>query len=467
MIFSSVEFLFYFLPIFLLVYQVSGRHNAVLLVGSAVFYAWGELRNAWVLAASLAGCYLGGLALGREADRRDRQRWVLVVSLLFQLSLLVAFKYLGFLADTLHDLGWQVSIEPGSVPVLPVGISFFTFHAMSYLVDIYRGQLPVERKLSRLTNYILLFPHLLAGPLVRYAAIRRQLIRRHWTVARLRFGMELLIIGLGQKLLLANPLGTVVDAIYQLDSHALTTALAWLGAIAYAFQVYLDFSGYSHMALGLALLLGFSFPRNFRFPFHALSVREFWRRWHISLSSWLRDYVYTPLGGSRRGGGRTIANILIVFGLCGLWHGAGWNFVCWGLYNGGLIVLERLGLGRITARWPRVCQQIYAWLAFTTGVAMFRAEDFAQVGTVYAAMAGWSSATAGAMHPGRFLDGYTVLVLLLAFSSMLPLSRWFGGRHFVRPRWALVRWVFLTLVLLLGAMSLASGSHNPFLYFRF
>lgn len=156
-----------------------------------------------------------------------------------------------------------------------------------------------------------------------------------------------------------------------------------------------------------------------------------------------------------------------MFGLCGLWHGAGWNFVCWGLYNGGLIVLERLGLGRITARWPRVCQQIYAWLAFTTGVAMFRAEDFAQVGTVYAAMAGWSSATAGAMHPGRFLDGYTVLVLLLAFSSMLPLSRWFGGRHFVRPRWAPVRWVFLTLVLVLGAASLASGSHNPFLYFRF
>lgn len=465
--FSSVEFLFYFLPAFLAVYFATGRHSAVLLAGSVLFYVWGELQHAWVLLASLLGCYAGGLALARSPDGGAARRWVLGAGVLFQLLLLGAFKYLGFVVDALARIGLPSGLQAQDLPALPVGISFFTFHAISYLVDCHRGNTAVERSLFRLANYLLLFPHLLAGPIVRYRSIRRQLVRRHWTVARLRFGLEMLIIGLGQKLLLANHLGQTVDAIYALDRPALSTGVAWLGAVSYAFQVYLDFSGYSHMALGLALLLGFSFPRNFNFPFHALSVREFWRRWHISLANWLRDYLYLPLGGSRQGGRRTAINTVLVFTLCGLWHGAGWTFVLWGTYNGVFIVLERLKLAQVTARWPTVVQQVYAWLVFVVGVAMFRALDLPQTASFYAAMAGWSVAGEGVPVLSRYLDAKTLMVLLLAGCSMLPLRRWLGGGHFVRPRFMLARSVFFSLVLALCAMSLAAGSHNPFLYFRF
>lgn len=465
--FSSVEFLFYFLPAFLVVYFATGRHNAVLLLGSAVFYAWGELRNAWALVASLLGCHLCGLALQGSASRPRVRRLVLALGVVFQVLLLGAFKYLGFVIDSLAGIGIHVGLQRQDLPSLPVGISFFTFHAISYLVDCFRRNTSVERSLFRLANYLLLFPHLLAGPIVRYLSIRRQLVRRHWTAARLRFGLELLVIGLAQKLLLANHLGATVDAIYALDRGALSAAVAWLGAVGYAFQVYLDFSGYSHMALGLALLLGFSFPRNFDFPFRSLSVREFWRRWHISLSSWLRDYVYQPLGGSRRGATRTLINTVLVFTLCGLWHGAGWTFVLWGTYNGVLIVLERLGLAQVTARWPRFLQQGYAWLTFVVGVAMFRSQDMAQATGFYSAMAGLTAAADNAPVLARYLDARTVTVLLLAACSMLPLRDWIGGGHFVRPRFLVPRFVLLSVLLLLCAMTLAAGSHNPFLYFRF
>ena len=465
--FSSVEFLFYFLPAFLVVYVATGRSNVVLLAGSAVFYAWGELRNAWVLLASLLACHATGLALDRFPDRPVVRRRVMVLGVLFQLLLLAAFKYLGFLIHSLEALGLRIGLQIDDVPALPVGISFFTFHAISYLVDCYRGNTRVERSLFRLANYLLLFPHLLAGPIVRYAAIRRQLVRRHWTAARWRFGLELLVIGLAQKLLLANNLAVTVDAIYALDRNALSMGVAWLGAIGYAFQVYMDFSGYSHMALGLALLLGFSFPRNFNFPFRSLSVREFWRRWHISLATWLRDYVYLPLGGSRRGAPRTMVNTVLVFTLCGLWHGAGWTFVLWGAYNGLFIVLERLKLAEVTARWPTVVQQGYAWLVFVVGVAMFRAQDMTQAVDFYAAMAGLATTADHAPVLLRYLDGKALTVLLLAGCSMLPLREWIGGGHFVRPRFPVPRFAFLSLLLLLCAMTLAAGSHNPFLYFRF
>ncbi len=465
--FSSVSFLFYFLPIFLSVYFLSRRSNVVLLIGSAVFYAWGELANAWVLLLSLAGCYLFGLAIAAAALHSRKRRWWMAFGVAFQLLLLSTFKYAGFMLANLDALGLHVMADRTHLPSLPIGISFFTFHAISYLIDCYRGAIAAERSLLALANYLLLFPHLLAGPIVRYIKIKSQLVKRHCSMARTRLGIELLLVGLAQKLLLANTLAAPVDAIFGLERQALSAGVAWLGGIGYAFQIYMDFSGYSHMALGLALMLGFGFPRNFNFPFLSRSVGELWRRWHISLASWLRDYVYLPLGGSRLGTWRTHFNVLLVFTLCGLWHGAGWTFVLWGAYNGLFIVLERAGLAKRLARWPGVLQQGYCCLVFVVGVVLFRSDDLAQAGRFYVAMTGWSHAAETAPLLQRYLDTKTLAALAMASLSLFPLRRWMGGGHFARPRWPLVRLVFFSSLLLLCAMTLAGGSHNPFLYFRF
>ena len=463
MLIPSVPFLFYFLPVFLTLYLLlpprGGVRNGVLLAGSLVFYAWGELNNLWVLALSLALTYGVGLRVA------GRKRW-LIVGVAGHLLLLGWFKYAGFMLATLASVGIDLPLAAKDAPTLPLGISFFTFHALSYLIDVYRGKAPPARKLQDLALYILLFPQLIAGPIVRFSTLHRQIGRRWVTLGRVRIGMELLCLGLMQKLLIADTLARAVDPIFALPTADLTPSVAWMGAVLYTLQLYMDFSGYSHMALGLALMLGFRFPRNFNFPLRATSVTDFWRRWHISLSRWFRDYLYIPLGGSRGGAARTAFNLMLVFLLCGLWHGATWNALAWGAYNGLFLGLERVGLGRVVDRLPLVGQRTYALLVFITGLVIFRSADLGQAGAIWAAMAGFGG-TDALTSVVRFAAPSIAAATVIAMTSLLPLKQMLPAASFATPRWPGLRALACLLALLTAAMLLAHGSYSPFLYFRF
>ncbi len=463
MIFASVPFLFYFLPVFLTAYLLLPAHssarNTLLLAASIVFYAWGELENLWLLALSILFTYLIGLKVAGQ------KRW-LAAGVTGHLALLGTFKYAGFALSVLADLGLNLPITAADTPSLPLGISFFTFHALSYLIDVYRHKAPPARRLRDLTLYIVLFPQLIAGPIVRFSTIRRQLTRRFVTRGRLQMGLELFCIGLMQKLLLADTLARAVDPIFAQSLDMWTTSVAWTGVGLYMLQMYMDFSGYSHMALGLALMLGFRFPRNFNFPFRAVSITDFWRRWHISLSRWLRDYLYIPLGGSRHGALRTSRNLMLVFILCGLWHGASWMFLIWGAQQGVLLVAERAGLARLLARLPILVQRAYTLCMLAFGFGLIRATDMTQARTVIAAMFGFGQPNAISSIE-RFYFPSLAAATLIASLSLLPLARLRLMIRLAHPRWALPRTLACLAALYVAGMVLAQNSHSPFLYFRF
>jgi len=463
MLFPSVPFLFYFFPVFLTVYlllpQRGRARNVFLLAGSLFFYAWGELANLWVLVLSLVFTYGVGLRIA------GRKHW-LAIGVAGHLLLLGLFKYAGFVLASLADLGIDLPLTAKDAPALPLGISFFTFHALSYLIDVYRGKAPPARRLPDLALYILLFPQLIAGPIVRFSTLHRQIARRWVTLGRLRIGMEVFCLGLMQKLLIADTLARAVDPIFALPTADLTPSVAWMGAVLYTLQLYMDFSGYSHMAIGLALMLGFRFPRNFNFPLRATSITDFWRRWHISLSRWFRDYLYIPLGGSRGGTGRTAFNLMLVFLLCGLWHGATWTALAWGAYNGFFLGVERVGLGRVLARLPLLAQRTYALIAVIAGLVIFRSADLAQAGAFWAAMAGFGGADA-LTSVARFAAPSIAAAAVIALVSLLPLKQMLPAASFAAPRGPWLRALACLLALLTAALLLAHGSYSPFLYFRF
>jgi len=342
-VFSSVTFVFYFLPLVLVAYLLLPARNIVLLFASLVFYAWGETYFIAVLMVSIGLNYLFGILIEKSYDEK-RRTTALFLGLGADLGLLCLFKYLNFIADNLNvflSTGGYAPIEIHHIH-LPLGISFFTFQAMSYLVDVYRRTVPAERNIFNLGLYIAMFPQLVAGPIVRFNQIADQLHKRSVTTDAFSLGVRRFVVGLGQKMLIANILAVPADAIFAVPSEGLTPAIAWLGVVAYTLQIYFDFAGYSNMAIGLGHMFGFTLPENFNYPYIAQSITEFWRRWHISLSRWFRDYLYIPLGGNRKGSYRTYANLFVVFFLCGLWHGASWNFVVWGLFHGFFLVVERV-----------------------------------------------------------------------------------------------------------------------------
>ena len=338
MVFSSVIFIFYFLPVFLLGYYVSGWRAGALLAGSAVFYVWGEGAYVFLLLGLIVLNYAGSRWLDATADNRRRLA-ILGVLAAADFAVLAFFKYSEFLAQNLNQLVPALAL-PVRHHALPLGISFFTFQLVSYVVDVQRGAVKVERDLTRFAAYILMFPHLIAGPIVRYADIRDEMHAERRKTAHVGLGFQYFIVGLCQKVLVANTLAPLADHAFGAKLAALDATTAWLGVWAYTLQIYFDFCGYSNMAIGLAFLLGFTFPKNFDYPYVSQSITEFWRRWHMSLSSWFRDYVYIPLGGNRHGQAQTVRNLLIVFFLTGLWHGAAWRFIVWGLYHGSFLMLE-------------------------------------------------------------------------------------------------------------------------------
>jgi len=417
-VFSSVIFIFYFLPIFLIGYYLSGWRAGALLVGSAAFYVWGEGAYVFLLFGLIGLNYAGSRWL--DASRQQSRRLAILTALVVaDFAVLGFFKYSEFLAHNLNGLAGR-ALLPEVHQKLPLGISFFTFQLVSYVADVHRGSVKVERDLMRFAAYILMFPHLIAGPIVRYADIRDEMHADRRTTAHVGLGFQYFIVGLCQKVLIANTVAPLADHAFAADLVRLDATTAWLGVWAYTLQIYFDFCGYSNMAIGLAFLLGFTFPKNFDYPYIAQSITDFWRRWHMSLSSWFRDYVYIPLGGNRQGQWRTVRNLLVVFFLTGLWHGAAWRFIVWGLYHGAFLMLERFGLGRLLERLPRPARHLYAMLVVMVGWVFFRADSLPAALSYLGQMG----------SPGRFLPPDPALAILINAQSLAALL---AGSFFAAP----------------------------------
>jgi alginate O-acetyltransferase complex protein AlgI len=471
-VFSSPTFLFAFLPISLALYFLSGRtafKNVTLLVLSLIFYAWGEPWFVLVMLGLTAVNYVAAIAIGDAAGRLRTA--LFVTALTVNLGVLAVFKYAAFAATSLNAAGFSLPIPNIE---LPLGISFFTFHCISYLIDTYRGQFAPNRKFSEMALYIALFPQLIAGPIVRYKTIARQLGKRRHTMGRASVGMRIFIIGLAQKVLIADEVARLADAVF--NAHgAPTFADAWIGVFSYTLQIYFDFAGYSNMAIGLGLIFGFALPRNFRVPYASRSITEFWRRWHISLSSWFRDYLYIPLGGNRLGPLKTYRNLLIVFLLCGLWHGASWTFVLWGLYHGFFLVIERLGLGKVLARAPSILSWAWTLLVVMVGWVFFRAETLPEALAMLESMAGLQGFAGpgqqllSILHPLQFI----VLGVGAALAIVPPHRPWLrtDARSALPAVWRhgaqFTHAVAATALLILSLLSISGGTYSPFLYFRF
>jgi alginate O-acetyltransferase complex protein AlgI len=469
-VFSSIIFLFCFLPLFLACYHLLPWKQSVLLLFSLVFYAFGEVLYTCVLLLSMALNYAAGLGIARREGRA--RRFALALSVGGNLLILATFKYLGFLYGVAAGLVPDLLAAPGPEMHLPLGISFFTFHAISYLVDVYRRDVEVETNPVDLAVYITMFPQLVAGPIIRFHTIRDEIHDRSVTVDMFAAGIQVFIIGLAQKVLIANVVAMPADTIFSLHEINRGAAVAWLGIVCYALQIYFDFSGYSLMAIGLGLMIGFHFPQNFDYPYISRSLTEFWRRWHMTLSAWFRDYLYVPLGGNRHGALRTYRNLVIVFLLCGLWHGAAWNFIVWGLYHGAFLVVERAGLRGVLERLPAAVGHAYALLAILIGWVFFRADTLPHAMTYLQGMAGL---TALGAPPGLSTYLSTEVVLALAVgclaSTPLPWKAVTGAVRLGASAWARTTEAFYLTGLLalfgLCTVRLAAGTYNPFIYFRF
>lgn len=456
MLFSGVTFLYCFLPVALAVCFLAppAARNAVLLAASLFFYAWGEPRLAWLMAATIAVFYLCALAIGRY--RAQGKLW-LGISVAAGLGLLGIFKYGDFFVGTLNCLGLRLKL-PGLA--LPIGISFYTFQCISYVADVYRGDAPPQRSLIAFGCYVALFPQLIAGPIVRYTQVAQALERREHTWENLALGLRRFLLGLGKKVLLANQFGELTALCRSRGDGSVL--LCWLYALGFTLQIYYDFSGYSDMAIGLGRIFGFRFPENFNYPYLSSSVTEFWRRWHMTLGGWFRDYVYIPLGGSRVSRGRWLLNILAVWGLTGLWHGASWNFVVWGLFYGVLLLLEKR-FPRL-ARLPRPLAHCYVMAAVVAGFVIFGADGLGQAARDLGgmlALRGLPAVTAQSLYQ---LRSFGVLFLAGALGAT-PVPRRLGSALVQRYPW--VQGAALPVLLVLSTAYLVDGSFNPFLYFRF
>ena len=474
MVFSSVTFLFFFLPVVLIAYHLAPRRarNPLLMTASMAFYAWGAGALVLGLVASMVANYVVGLMVERRVDAGEMPaaRRFLAVGVLLNVALLGFFKYANFGVET-----WNGVLEAAGIPalpwmaiVLPIGISFYTFHALSYLVDIYRG---VARHLVSPIDfalYISFFPQLIAGPIVRFHEIRDQLVQRRETVDAASAGLYRFALGLGKKVLIADTVAPIADAVFATPTDQLSTGVALLGVVAYTVQLYFDFSGYSDMALGLALLFGIRLPENFDRPYASRSITEFWRRWHMSLSRWFRDYLYIPLGGNRGTSLATFRNLLVVFLATGLWHGANWTFVVWGAYHGLLLLLERAtGAGRGTSprAWP---WQAVTIVLVVAGWVLFRSPDLPYALGYFASL----GRLAGAVPPDVALVAEPLALAALVFGagSVLIPAGWVTGVQLERPlrlRNRLLRLAMATVVLPAAIVLVLTGTFSPFLYFQF
>ena len=474
MLFSSITFLFAFLPAVLLVYYISPRavKNFVLMIFSLLFYAWGEPKYVFVMLVSIIVGYIMGLLTDyfMNKEKIKSARLMVALAVIINLGILFFFKYMGFFTENINKIP-HIHIKAINLS-LPLGISFYTFQILTYSVDVYRRTAKPQKNIINLATYITLFPQLIAGPIVRYETVAEQLESRKESIDGFGEGVRRFVTGLGKKVLIANMAGEIFDLLSKLPSDRNTVVLSWICSIAFTLQIYFDFSGYSDMAIGLGHMFGFKFLENFNYPYISKSLTEFWRRWHISLSTWFRDYVYIPLGGSRNGKAKTYRNLFIVWCLTGFWHGASWNFIIWGLYYFVLLVIEKLLLMKWLEKIPKFISHIYSLFFINFGWVIFAYDDFGELRKAVKNMFGLGGLS--------FSNGYTAYILLsygiflvIAFIAATPYPKELASkliRKLDEKKEAvsgIVEAVFLLCVMLLSTAFLASEAFNPFLYFRF
>lgn len=474
MVFSSLLFLTVFLPIVFILHSVIQNiwwRNGLLIAASLCFYAYGEPVYVLLLIISALINYLGAWRISEG----NRKKLVLAIVVILNIGILCVFKYTGFIVDTINQVG-GVHISAPQI-VLPIGISFFTFQALSYVIDVYRGIVDAQKNYFKVLLYISFFPQLIAGPIVKYRDICGQIMNRTVTLKESARGMQRFVVGLSKKVLIANTMGIAADSIFQADAAGISIVTAWIGAIAYLLQIYYDFSGYSDMAIGLGRMFGFHFKENFLFPYSAVSIRDFWHKWHVSLSGWFKDYLYIPLGGNRKGQVRTCTNKIIVFFLTGLWHGANWTFIVWGLFHGLFLLLEDF----IPAlkRLPRVVSHIYVLLVVTVGFVMFRADTFSQgILFIRNMFAGFEPSSLSLSLAAQQMTPWFITMLIAGIAFMAPLKRVIlACREKLeqdtealgnKEKWLPVLCAAVIVALLVWCMLRLSGStYNPFIYFRF
>lgn len=467
MVFSSLEFLFLYFPLVLLLYFLVPLRlrNAVLFLVSLAFYGWGEPLYVFLMLATITIDYFFGLLVGKYREtNKKRARGYLIAAVIVNLAILAFFKYYNFLVSTVASLS---GLKLRTLDLqLPIGISFYTFQALSYVIDVYRLDADAQRNFTAFGTYVTLFPQLIAGPIVRYKDVDDQLRQRTHSVSLFASGIRTFTAGMAKKVLLANAAGEIWARIS--GASGMTVSGAWLGIVLYTFQIYFDFSGYSDMAIGLGKMLGFTFRENFYYPYTARSVTDFWRRWHISLSTWFREYVYIPLGGNRRGLGRQIGNLLVVWLLTGLWHGASWNFVLWGLYYFLLLLLEKTFLLKLLDRLPKGFGHVYTLLAVVFGWLLFYFEDFGAGLTYLGVMFGrGASAVIDAGAKLDIVSSLGLLVILAVAATPYPKRLFFRLWEKHDSAMRAVSMVLCALGFTLSLAYLVNSSYNPFLYFRF
>ena len=466
MVFSSSVFLIVFLPITLLAYFIVPARfikarNSVLLAASLVFYGWGEPKYILIMIFSIVFNYVCGLAAGK-----NRSKAVLILCVVGNLALLGYFKYTDFVLETVNRLAEAGLALPGIA--LPIGISFYTFQTMSYVIDVYRGKVEAQRDIITFGTYVTLFPQLIAGPIVRYSDVAVMLVGRKTNLEQIAEGVRRFITGFGKKVLLANQIYVVWMELSAMEN--LSVSAAWLGAVAFTFQIYFDFSGYSDMAIGLGKIFGFDYLENFNYPYISRSITEFWRRWHMSLSSWFKEYVYIPLGGNRKGLSRQLINISIVWILTGLWHGASWNFVMWGVYYGIILIIEKLGLLKVLKKCPAVVGHIYSRILIVIGWVIFAVDDMGKVAAYLGMMLGSSQIFIDDAFVYFFESRIWLLIACVIGSTPLPKIVCSIIAEKLEDREVLLGTIETVLFMGIFALSMAflvSGSYNPFLYFRF
>ncbi len=466
MVFSSLTFLYLFLPLAVIPYFLWKNRvyrNTLLLILSLLFYAWGEPKYVVMMLAATVVAYLGGRGMAALDQRPGAKRVVFAVTVCLVVLNLLVFKYLNFFWDNLSRLfsgGWTIPQI-----ALPIGISFYTFQILSYVIDLYFGRVALQKNFFYLLLYISFFPQLIAGPIVRYSTIEDEILHRQESWADVEAGLKRFIVGLSKKVLIANNVAAIAEMIYGGNPYVYGTSMYWLAALAYTFQIYFDFSGYSDMAIGLGRMFGFHFLENFNYPYLSRSATEFWRRWHISLSSWFRDYIYIPLGGSRVGKAKWVRNILIVWGLTGFWHGAEWNFILWGLYYAALLMAEKFFLGKWLEKLPSFFRWLYAFFVVNLGWVLFNRTDFSDLSHALHTMFVWQQTSLA-----QVISADSDILLALAFLPLAFLFSFPVAKKLPKPKGlagAVVEDVIYGALFLLSILSIVSSVYNPFIYFRF
>ena len=464
MVFSSLVFLFAYLPITLLAYYLVPRQgrNIFLFIVNLVFYGWGEPKLVLLMVFNIFFNYIGGWLVDKYRADAKKKKLFLILTCVLDIGILAVFKYTGMITETLNMLPF-LNIPELQIS-LPIGISFYTFQTMSYVIDVYRDDAPVSKNFINFGTYVALFPQLIAGPIVRYRDVAEQLVNRRETLEMFTRGVKLFMVGLAKKVIIANTMGTLTTNIFATtDENGVVGT--WGGIIAYTFQIYFDFSGYSDMACGLGNMLGFEFLKNFNYPYIAKSITDFWRRWHISLSTWFKEYVYIPLGGNRKGVKRQILNLLIVWGLTGLWHGAAYNFVLWGLYYGLLLILEKFVLKKFLDRLPSFVQHIYTLFIVIIGWGLFYFTDVGQLGEFMVDLFNFGNGICGNQAFNLIMSNLPMLIIAAVASTPLAAMLYNRFEH-TRFMW-IPETLYCMGVLGVSTASLVNQSYNPFLYFRF